>query len=107
MEHYQGLVISIDLMFINRITFLVTIAKHIHYGTANPIENMRAETIFEAIRQLNNFYRRRGFEITMVLGDKQFECLQNDLAGIQITTNIAARDEHVPEIERFIRVIKE
>jgi hypothetical protein len=48
-----------------------------------------------------------GFQINIILADKQFECLRNALGELQITINVAAQDEHVPEIERMIRVYKE
>jgi hypothetical protein len=42
-----------------------------------------------------------------VLGDNEFETLRDELALHQIQLNTAAPDEHVPEIERFNRTIKE
>ncbi len=35
--------------------------------------------------------------------DGQFEPLRGDLAEIHITLNTAGHDDHVPEIERYIR----
>ena len=39
--------------------------------------------------------------------DSQFEPLQSVLHGAQITLNICATNEHVHEVERMIRVVKE
>jgi hypothetical protein len=39
--------------------------------------------------------------------DGQFEMLRGELATLQITLNTVAMGEHVPEIERHIRTIKE
>jgi hypothetical protein len=39
--------------------------------------------------------------------DGEFESMRGDLAGIGMHLNVASNDEHVPEIERFIRTVKE
>jgi hypothetical protein len=49
----------------------------------------------------------RGFRITTFLMDGQFASIRGDLADLSITLNTVARGEHVPEIERHIRTMKE
>jgi hypothetical protein len=49
----------------------------------------------------------RGFKVCNILGDRGFECVRNDLADMGITLNITSRNEHVPEVERYIRMVKE
>jgi hypothetical protein len=39
--------------------------------------------------------------------DGQFEPLRAELADLQINLNTVSNDEHVPEIERHIRTVKE
>jgi hypothetical protein len=39
--------------------------------------------------------------------DGQFESIRKDLGEINVIANITARDEHVPEVERVIRTLKE
>ena len=48
-----------------------------------------------------------GFRVTIILANNQFESMRVDLADLHAQLNITARDEHVPEIERFNRTIKE
>jgi hypothetical protein len=43
----------------------------------------------------------------MALMDGEFDKIRGDLADMGIVLNEAARDEHVGDIERFIRTIKE
>ena len=50
-------------------------------------------------------YESRGFKITNVHVDAEFECIRNDILPINLTT--AAADEHIGDIERSIRTIKE
>ena len=39
--------------------------------------------------------------------DGQFECMRRDQLSMQVLHNTTSRDEHVGDIERFIRTIKE
>jgi hypothetical protein len=63
----------------------------------------------KAIKHVNQTYVKRGFRVTTFLMDGHFDRdgLGGELAGIGITLNAVAADEHVPEIERHIRTIKE
>jgi hypothetical protein len=42
-----------------------------------------------------------------VMMDGEFESLQSDLCSLEIGLNVSAPDEHVSEIERYIRTVKE
>jgi len=48
-----------------------------------------------------------GFHVRNILADGGFECIRNNLANMGISLNISSRNEHVPEVERYIRTIKE
>jgi hypothetical protein len=61
----------------------------------------------KALVGIIKFYRQRGFRIQECHGDGEFEPLRADLADAQARLNITAEDEHVPEVERYIRTIKE
>jgi hypothetical protein len=52
-----------------------------------------------------NMYEARGFNITRVEGDREFACITNDILPIQ--RNAADADDHVHEVERSIRTVKE
>ncbi len=52
-----------------------------------------------------DLYAHSGFQVGTVLMDNEFEKLQN-LVPI-LTINTTAAKEHVPEVERKIRLIKE
>ena len=47
------------------------------------------------------------FPIRNAFMDGQFEPLRGNLAELGILLNMASNDEHVPEIERQIRTVKE
>jgi hypothetical protein len=60
-----------------------------------------------AIEQVKLAYMKWGFNVTHILLDGQFEPLCGDVAGLGISLTVVSRDEHVPEIEWYIRTIKE
>jgi len=94
-------------MAINKIPFVITVSRHIHFGTAELICNKSNKTIMMSIQQVIRAYHARGFKVRNILRDGGFECTRNDLADMGITLNVASRNEHVPEVERYIRTIKE
>jgi hypothetical protein len=107
MSHYQDIVLAADIMFVNGIPFFVTISRNIKFGTAEMIQNQQAKTILTAINQVKATYVKRGFNITTLLMDGQFDSLRGELSNMGITLNTVANAEHVPEIERHIRTVKE
>ena len=60
-----------------------------------------------SMQQIVWAYHARGFRVTTVLADGGFECIRDGLADMGISLNMASRNKHVPEIERYIRTIKE
>ena len=50
-------------------------------------------------------YTSRGFEVVDAHADKEFECLHGSLGNVSL--EICGPDEHVPEVERSIRTMKE
>jgi len=59
-----------------------------------------------SLRQIINTYHDRGFKINHSLGDRQLESIRKHMEPIGIMVNTAGHDEHVPEIERYVRTIK-
>jgi hypothetical protein len=107
MTQYKTVVLCGDIMFVNRIPFFMTISRHIKFSTVEMIENQQNTTIIKAIKQVKAIYMQRGFTISTILLDGQFESIRGELAELQITLNTVSNDEHVPEAERHIRTIKE
>jgi acetolactate synthase regulatory subunit len=107
MSHYCNVILAGDIMFVNKIPFFLTISQSIKFGTAEMIKDQKAKTILAAIKQVWSVYRKRGFNITTMLMDGQFEVIRADVAELGITINASANDEHVTDVERYIRTIKE
>jgi hypothetical protein len=107
MQQYKDVTLSVDIMKVTGIPFLMTISRHIKFGSAGKLDNMKNSHIIKHFKHVIGAYVARGFRVTIILADNQFESLRGDIANLGATLNITARDEHVPEIERFNRTIKE
>ena len=109
MLRYQKVTVSGDIMFVNKLPFFVTISRHIKFSTAEFLPNQKTLTLVGAIKRLSQTYAKRGFQITILLLDGQFnkDNLDGEIASFGITLNTVSAEEHVPEIERHIRTIKE
>jgi hypothetical protein len=101
MERYRDVMICIDIMFVNKIPFLVTISRHIKFGTVEAIKSRKHKV------NVQRLYAARGFRVKHGHVDNEFEPLRGDLLDIGVHLNVVSNDEHVPEVERQIRTIKE
>lgn len=104
---YESITLAIDVMKINGIDFFVSKYRHINFLTAEYIVNNHASTILSSITQIQKIYSHRGFIIKTILADGHVQCLENDLLNKKINLNICSNNEHVGDIERMIRLIKE
>ena len=92
-------------MFVNSAPFLVTFSWKIRLRTAEHIPNRTAASLVSSLSKIIQMYAKGGFVVNLVLMDQEFDKLEGKLDLVEINTT-AAR-EHVGEIERSIRTIKE
>jgi hypothetical protein len=52
-------------------------------------------------------YSEYNNSVHTILADNEFEILRQEIESYGTKVNVTAKDEHVPEVERQIRVIKE
>ena len=71
------------------------------------LTNQKAPTILATLKQVQSIYARQGFIIQTLLMDGQFEFLRANTANMGMTLNTVSNNEHVPDIERCIRTVKE
>ncbi|KAI2501035.1 Reverse transcriptase (RNA-dependent DNA polymerase) [Fragilaria crotonensis] len=109
MSRYRKVTLAGDIMFVNKLPFFVTISRNIRFSTSEFLTNRKSDTIFKAISHVHQTYAKRGFHIEVILMDGEFDKdgLVGDVAELGISINCVAAEEHVPEIERHIRTIKE
>jgi len=107
LEKHGDVTQAIDVMFINRIPFIITMLHNIHFGTAKLLKDMKNTMLITSIEQVMQAYIAWGFKIKAILGDGQFQHIQQDIQQKVVILNICSANEHVPEIERYIRTLKE
>ena len=93
----------------NKIPFFLTYSRKICFTSVNHLADRKVKTILQAFNEIHQLYLNRGFRITDVLVDGEFAPLQALIHEIPGGTrvNLTSANEHVPDIERRIRVVKE
>ena len=79
------------------------------FTAVNNLGSRKVVEIFKASKEIYLYYLQRGFHIQMVSADGEFAPLKPLIESIPggLTANLASANEHVPEIERRIWVVKE
>jgi len=105
---YKDITLCADILFIGKIVCFGTISRNVLFTSTQVIKNRKkVKTILPHIRIISNIYKARGFRVTHMVTDTEFTVLRNQLMAIGIQLNETSADEHVPEIERNNRYLKE
>ena len=92
-------------MFVNNIPFLLTLSRKPKFGTVEFLPNCTAPQLGKSLTKVLRLYALRGFVMHVILMDMEFEKVRDHFALVEMKTT-AAR-EHVGEIKRHIRMVKE
>ena len=95
--------LTADIMFVNKIPFLVTLSRGLRFGTVPALPNRQVGTVTTRLKQTICLYRHHGFRIRNLFADSEFEPIRPSFPFLEMT----GADNHVPDIERYIRTIKE
>ena len=98
LEEHGNVTLAVDIMYINKNLFMMTISRATHFRTAEMIKNEKT-TIMTLLKQIINTYHARGFKVLHILADGQFESTRKHIEAMGIMLNMTGRDEHVSEIE--------
>jgi len=64
-ERHRNFTLETDIMYVNKIPFVITISQSIHFCTTELIKDEKSATIAMAIKQVMQIYHRSGlFEHT-------------------------------------------
>ena len=97
----EKVTMSMDILFVEKIPFLTTVSGKLLFTTARALKNREHSVVFEAIMEVLHI-------VDLILSDNEFRQLKERLRKeAEDNLNLAAPYEHVPEIERNIRLIKE
>ena len=106
-EANKNVDLSGDIFFINKVPFFGTVSNNIKFTTSEHLASRKIKNILTAVQHVRTLYHARGFKVQTLLMDGEFAPLRHNLANLNITLNVTSANEHVPQIERQIRVIKE
>jgi hypothetical protein len=102
---HKSVVLTADIMFVNGWPFLLTRSRKIQLITVEYLPNRTAKVIGLYLTRVLQLYRRAGFNVQVALMDREFAAVQAECPELPI--NPSAANEHVPEPERAIRLVKE
>ncbi len=106
-DKYKLVTLCGDIFYVNCIRFFSTISRHIHFRTAAHIKDAKLDTLDASLKAIRGICLARGFKVDVLHMDGQFEPLRLRAAALGMHLNVVSNEEHVPEIERSIRVVKE
>jgi hypothetical protein len=97
------------IFFVNQIPFFLTLSREICFTAVNHLSNRTVTTIFKAFEEVYKFYLNRGFHVSRLHVDGEFAPLNTQIQAMPggPRVNLTSANEHVPEIKRRIRVVKE
>ena len=97
--------LAADVMFFNGLALFVSTSWSIKFTTLEYTPKCTKIRLISSLNKVISIYNASGFNIKTVLMVREFDCMIPYFLSIKI--NPTATSEHVPEIERQIRVIKE
>ena len=106
-KHHQRISLYIDIFFVNKIPFFHTKSGKINFLTTQVLQSRSALQIIKGLLIVKKIYKDRGFIITDVHGDNEFNIKKLKEVLSPTNLHLCAQDEHVPIIERSIRTVKE
>ena len=105
---HHEVTLCIDIMHVNGLAFLTTVSRKIMYRTTEFLPNQSVQAYRSVLDTVFRIYNKAGFKITTIHCDNEFQPIMKSMEDVYgIRMNYASPQEHVPEVERSIRVIKE
>ena len=92
-------------MFVNGIAFLISFSRNIKLLTVEHVPNRTVGQLAKSIMKIVKLYAKGGFQVKVVLMDKEFDKIRDAVGHLEINTT--AVREHVAKIERQMWHVKE
>ena len=104
-EKLRDVTLAADVMFVNSLPFFVTVSRGIKMITVQFLPSRTASVLCDKLRSIMNIYRRGGYLVKTALMDGEFKPLIDVMDDVNVNTTSAR--EHVGDVERCIRLIKD
>ena len=103
---HQHIQLYVDLCYINGLAFMIVISDKINYLSIDHMKNKTATVIMKHLKNIILKYTSKGFNITNIFGDGEFNIDDIVTSVLPATLHICSADEHVSKVERAIRTVK-
>jgi hypothetical protein len=102
----KAVAISADVMFVG-LPFVITISRKIKFTKTEYVPRRSQSNLVKSLIKIVSLYKIRGFNPNTALMDREFECMRDKLLTHGIDLYTTAASQHVLDVERQIRVLKE
>jgi hypothetical protein len=101
--------LSADIMFVDGLPFFVSVSKRLQLISVKYLLDKSARELQKAIDETISMYSLQTFKGKAILcdGESGIYAIKSYIESTDVRVNPASKSEHVPEIERAIRLIKE
>ena len=105
---YREIVLCMDTMHLCSEAFMATVDKTIKYQDCQSLRGQTEEDHYKALDKVLRIYNAAGFKIKTIECDNLYRSMMDKVKDeMGVIMNYCNPDEHVLEVERSIRVIKE
>ena len=105
-DRMKTIELSFDVMFVNKTPFVISLGKNMKLTTIKNVMDRKVATLLKSLCSIKSLYTNKNIIIKTLFMDNEFEVLRDDLREEVLTLKTTADDEHVPQIERQIKVVK-
>jgi hypothetical protein len=99
LQHHSDVTLCMDIFYVKGHPFFHTISRKVQFRTVAPVLNRNKATLLREIKPVLAMYKSRGFNISDLHADMEFECIRNDVLPSRL--NVTAANK------RSIRTMKE
>jgi hypothetical protein len=109
MKLHKQVFLTTAIFFVTKNRFFLTLSRNITFTAVNHLADRTVLQICKDFKEIYQYYLHRGFHITVVHADGELAPLKPLIESIPggPVVNLVSANEHVPNIERRIRVVKE
>jgi hypothetical protein len=105
----KDVILCVDLFYIGGLTFLLSVSRNLNLYMVSYVESKKVSALKTVLLKQISTYKSRDFMIKYILVDNESAVTTaipyiNDMG---VTVNQTAKNEHVPEVERAGRTLKE
>ena len=105
LNNYENDILCIDNFYVNWNVFFHSITRRMKFRAVAALSSRKNKVLIHETKTVLIFYNMKDYNITAIHADQEFSYIREEVRPIEL--NICKKDDHVPEVERSIRTIKE